>query len=129
MATPCKAHRTDGQPCSNFAMLGGTVCHAHGGRAPRVRAAAERRLAAEKLRKQIAAREARARRRVDKERAQRVVRAVAQQAWLEELGPHYVWDWHSPKTLRRIALEMRRCANELTMLAATGSGIHAQAAD
>ena len=43
-ARPCGARRTNGEPCRNFAMLGGRVCHAHGGRAPQVRQAARRRL-------------------------------------------------------------------------------------
>lgn len=33
----CKAHTTAGNPCKNSAIRGGTVCLAHGGRAPRVR--------------------------------------------------------------------------------------------
>lgn len=37
---PCKARKTDGTPCKNSAIRGGTVCLAHGGRAPRVRAKA-----------------------------------------------------------------------------------------
>lgn len=36
-AVPCSAHRSDGEPCPNYAMAGSTVCHAHGGRAPQVR--------------------------------------------------------------------------------------------
>lgn len=37
-ARRCKAHRTGGQPCEAYAILGGEVCSAHGGSAPRVRA-------------------------------------------------------------------------------------------
>lgn len=40
----CTAHRTDGEtPCGNWAIRGGTVCRYHGGSAPQVKAAAERR--------------------------------------------------------------------------------------
>jgi hypothetical protein len=42
-AIPCKAQTRTGEPCRNFAILGGRVCHAHGGRAPQVKRAAERR--------------------------------------------------------------------------------------
>jgi hypothetical protein len=40
----CTAHRSDGEPCRAWAIRGGRVCAAHGGRAPQVRAAARRRL-------------------------------------------------------------------------------------
>jgi len=40
----CTAHRTDGQPCRGAAINGGTVCAAHGGRAPQVKEAAARRV-------------------------------------------------------------------------------------
>jgi hypothetical protein len=40
----CTAHRTDGAPCKAWAIRGGRVCAAHGGRAPQVRDAARRRL-------------------------------------------------------------------------------------
>lgn len=42
-ALRCKARRHNGESCGNYAMIGGRVCHAHGGRAPQVRAAARRR--------------------------------------------------------------------------------------
>lgn len=38
-----KSSRT-GKPCSKWAIRGGTVCDTHGGRAPQVKAAAEKRL-------------------------------------------------------------------------------------
>lgn len=41
---PCSASRTNGEPCGNSAIRGGTVCVAHGGRAPQVRAKANQRL-------------------------------------------------------------------------------------
>ncbi len=43
-ALRCRAMRTNGNPCGNYAMVGARVCHAHGGRAPQVRGAALRRL-------------------------------------------------------------------------------------
>lgn len=43
-ALRCRAKKTNGQPCGNWAMNGTTVCSSHGGKAPQVRAAAERRL-------------------------------------------------------------------------------------
>lgn len=43
-ARRCSARRTrDGKWCRNFAMVGGRVCHAHGGRARQVRAKAAQR--------------------------------------------------------------------------------------
>ncbi|MCD4527452.1 hypothetical protein [Nocardioides sp. cx-173] len=44
IARPCSARRTNGEPCKNSAIRGGTVCARHGGSAPQVRAAANRRL-------------------------------------------------------------------------------------
>ncbi len=40
----CTAHRQDGNPCTAYAIKGGSVCRVHGGSAPQVRAAALRRL-------------------------------------------------------------------------------------
>ncbi|MCV7683442.1 hypothetical protein M3C12_008540 [Micrococcus luteus] len=45
----CKAHTTAGNPCRRAPILGGEVCPSHGGRAPQVKAAAERRHAAQAL--------------------------------------------------------------------------------
>lgn len=36
----CAGRRTDGGPCGNYAINGGTVCHAHGGQGPQVKAKA-----------------------------------------------------------------------------------------
>jgi len=44
-ALKCSAHRSDGNACGAWAIVGGTVCTAHGGSAPEVRAAARRRVA------------------------------------------------------------------------------------
>ena len=44
MKRTCTARRTDGQPCKASAIKGATVCRVHGGSAPQVRAAAQRRL-------------------------------------------------------------------------------------
>lgn len=49
-AKRCTAHRSNGQPCGNYAIRGGYVCMAHGGAAPQVRAAADRRFAEWKAR-------------------------------------------------------------------------------
>ena len=40
----CSSRRTDGQPCGNWPIKGATVCGAHGGKAPQVRAKARERL-------------------------------------------------------------------------------------
>lgn len=42
-----------GEPCGNWAMRGGTVCHAHGGKAPRVRQAAARKQATTEIRRAL----------------------------------------------------------------------------
>jgi hypothetical protein len=39
----CTAHRRDGERCTRWAILDGTVCPSHGGGAPAVKAAASRR--------------------------------------------------------------------------------------
>jgi hypothetical protein len=44
-ARKCSGHKTNGDPCPNWAMRGQEVCHAHGGRAPQAKAAAEERIA------------------------------------------------------------------------------------
>lgn len=54
-AIPCAAHSVrTGQPCRNFAMLGATVCHAHGGRTGQARAAAQQRLERAKVGRDLA---------------------------------------------------------------------------
>src|SRR4051812_44107476 len=99
MALRCTARRTNGEACGNFAMRGGRVCHAHGGKAPAVRAAAAERLVEAELQKVQNRMQKRSEQLQNAERARR----AALKPWMEELGPSYMWDWHSPKTLRRIA--------------------------
>ncbi len=43
-ARKCRAHRKDGQPCGNYAIIGGYVCRKHGGAASQVREKARERL-------------------------------------------------------------------------------------
>jgi hypothetical protein len=52
-AVPCSAHRSDGEPCSAYAITGGRVCVAHGGAAPQVKAAAARRWEFEQMFRRI----------------------------------------------------------------------------
>lgn len=50
MTARCTAHRKNGEPCKRPPIRGGTVCASHGGSAPAVRAAAERRLTDQRAR-------------------------------------------------------------------------------
>lgn len=50
----CKAKKTNGQPCPNYAMHGQLVCHSHGGRAPQNKRAAEQRIEVEEAQRQVA---------------------------------------------------------------------------
>lgn len=43
-AQRCSAKRSNGTPCKRWAIVGGNVCPTHGGSAPQVRAAAQRRI-------------------------------------------------------------------------------------
>lgn len=43
-ARKCSGKRTDGNPCNGWAINGGTVCGAHGGKAPQVKAKARENL-------------------------------------------------------------------------------------
>jgi hypothetical protein len=43
-AVRCRGHRPDGSRCKRWSIRGGFVCPTHGGRAPQVRRAAQRRL-------------------------------------------------------------------------------------
>lgn len=50
----CTAHRRDGQPCGQHPVTGTDVCKMHGGLAPRVRAAGQRRKAQEAAERAVA---------------------------------------------------------------------------
>lgn len=50
----CSARRSNGEPCKRPPIRGGTVCASHGGRAPAVRAAADRRLAEAEATREVA---------------------------------------------------------------------------
>lgn len=105
-AVRCHARRTNGEPCGNFAMHGSRVCHAHGGKAPAVRNAAEKRMVEAALLQEVG-------RFIQEDRAKREALAP----WSRELGLQPLWRWHSPNMLRRIATEMRSVADELCALA------------
>jgi hypothetical protein len=53
-ARRCKGHKTNGDPCNNYAIVGGVVCHAHGGRARQVKAKAAERATEDKMRAKLA---------------------------------------------------------------------------
>lgn len=53
--TPCHAHTRSGRQCRNRPVPGTKVCRYHGGAAPQVRAAGQRRLAAQKIEADAAA--------------------------------------------------------------------------
>jgi hypothetical protein len=54
-ARRCSAHRTSGEACGNYAIRGGYVCVAHGGRAPQVRGKAATRLVRASMYRQMKA--------------------------------------------------------------------------
>lgn len=53
-ARKCKGRKTNGEPCNNYAITGGMVCHAHGGRAKQVKAKAAERVTEERVRAALA---------------------------------------------------------------------------
>ena len=75
-ARRCKARRSDGQPCRAYAITGGVVCAAHGGRAPRVRQEARVRHVRAALRVAFAKADARWRREAEEWQVGRIL-AVA----------------------------------------------------
>jgi hypothetical protein len=87
-------------------MHGGRVCHAHGGKAPAARKAAQERLVEATLSREVA-------RFIQEDRAKREALAP----WMGELGVRPLWSWHSADLLRKVAGEMRAVADELTELA------------
>ncbi len=105
-AKPCTARRTNGEPCKNYAMLGTTVCHAHGGKAPQTRQAARRRL------EEVAVWQALAKVMTARDR-----RARALAPWVDDIrtarylaGIQPAW---TSSELRRIAAEMSATARDL----------------
>lgn len=102
-AVPCAAHNRRAEPCHNFAMHGGRVCHAHGGRAPQVRAKAERRLAG--VRAHVA---------VSRVMKRAAMRKRALTPWADELAQSAVIrQWMPATELRQIAREMTDMARLL----------------
>jgi hypothetical protein len=102
-AVRCSAHRSNGDPCKNYAMLGGRVCHAHGGRAPQTRKAAQRRLAEAQITRVLA--------RMD---ADREAREKALSPWAAEITAERVV---APFTPKQTARRLRQIAKEMTSVA------------
>lgn len=50
----CSSRRSDGQPCGNWPIKGGTVCGSHGGKAPQVKAKAAQRVVEQQARAALA---------------------------------------------------------------------------
>ena len=105
-AVPCSARRTNGGVCKNYAMLGGTVCHAHGGMAPQTRRAAARRVEYAKVWELM-----------ERASARLQARRVAIEPWADDIYLARCVDAIYPpeqvKSLRRIARELTFVARVL----------------
>lgn len=99
-ALRCHAHRSDGEPCGNYAIVGGTVCRMHGGAAAHVRAAADRRMVDRRFAAMMAAQM----HRYTERRRRWLEQAVMVAAEVFEIEPEQVTDYDL--TLARVAVRL-----------------------